>query len=265
MNQNLVQKRAVGRLAVFAVATALVAAAPAAAWAFQEHGQAAAKHAAPAAHGEHPGAAEAREAGKEAPKAADAEEAEHAPAPINWFDFSNKEQPPYGAMLINFALLMVMYYSLGKKPVAEALKARRASVAKEIEEAQKMRHEAEERALKYQEKLQHLEAELKETRETLRAAGEAERDRIVREAEEKATRMEKDAKFLVEQEMKQLRGEITKGAIEMAVVAAEELLRKRITPADHERLAEDYLAQLTAKRPSGTQEARGSIAPQGAE
>ncbi|HEY2514979.1 MAG TPA: ATP synthase F0 subunit B [Polyangiaceae bacterium] len=265
MNQNSVQKRGYGRLLAFVVAGALVAGAPALASAYQGHGQhGPEKHAVAAPHGELPGAAEAREAGEESPKVADAEEAEHAPAPINWFDFSNKEQPPYGAMLLNFAILMVMYYALGKKPVAQALKTRRASVAKEIEEAQKMRHEAEERALKYQEKLKHLDAELKETRETLRSAGEAERDRIVREAEEKAARMEKDAKFLVEQEVKQLRGEMTRDAIEMAVVAAEELLRKRITPADQERLAEDYLSQLTAKRPSGTQEARAT-APQGAE
>ena len=137
--------------------------------------------------------------------AAEHEEAgeHHGPKAINWWDFSNKEQPPYGVMLANFAILMTMYYALGKKPIAEGLKSRRANVAKEIEDAQLMRHEAEERALKYQEKLKHLEVELTETREALRGAGEAERQRIVKEAEEKAARMERDAKFLVEQELKQ--------------------------------------------------------------
>jgi len=180
---------------------------------------------------------------------------EHGPAPINWFDWSNHEQPAYGAMLLNFAILMILYYWLGKAPIAAALKNRRASVAKEIEEAKRMRDEAEARAVKYQEKLQNLEAEVREMRESLKAAGEADRDRIVREAEEKAVRMEKDAKFLVEQESKQIRAELTRSAVEMALAAAEELLKKRITPADQERLAEDYLSQIS-KRPSGTQEAR---------
>ena len=184
------------------------------------------------------------------------------PKPINWFDYSNHEQPAYGAMLLNFALMAWMYYALGRKPVAEALKARRAGIAKEIEEAARMRDEAEARALKYQDKLKHLETELKEARESLRAAGEADRDRIVREAEEKAMRMEKDAKFLVEQETKQMSVELTRTAVEMAMAAAEEILRKRITPADQERLAEDYLAQIS-KRPSGAQEARPSIPPPG--
>jgi F-type H+-transporting ATPase subunit b len=159
---------------------------------------------------------------------------------------------------------MGLYYWFGKAPVAEALKNRRAGIAKEIEEAKRMRDEAEARAVKYQEKLKNLEAELKDVRESLKAAGEADRDRIVREAEEKASRMEKDAKFLVEQESKQLRAELTRNAVEMALTAAEELLKKRITSADQERLAEDYLSQLT-KRPSGSQEARPSMIPSGGE
>jgi F-type H+-transporting ATPase subunit b len=254
------------RTIVFTLLCALGAFAPALAYGWQDHhadGHGAAGHG--QTHGDHAAQGEAGEAGEHGGgegKGNATEGHEHGPAPINWFDFSNKEQPPYGAMLINFAILMVMYYSLGKKPVAEALKARRASIAKEIEEAQRMRHEAEERALKYQEKLKNLEHELKDTREAMKAAGEVERDRVVRDAEEKAARLERDAKFLVEQELKQMRVELTREAVEMATAAAEDLLRKRITPADQERLAEDYLSELTAKRP-GSAEARPSMAPGG--
>jgi F0F1-type ATP synthase membrane subunit b/b' len=234
------------RVHAFALAAALVAASPAVAHALGDIAPTGRVAPPPRAEEAEP----ARPGGE--PVADDAEE--HGPKPINWFDLSNKEQPPYGVMVLNFAILMAMYYALGKKPVAEALTARRASVAKEIEEAQKMRHEAEARAVKYQEKLRHLEVELGEMRDSLRASGEVERDRIVREAEEKATRMEKDARFLVDQELKQMRGELTRDAIELAVAAAEEMLRKRITSADQERLAEDYLSQLGGRRPGGAQD-----------
>ncbi len=232
------------RTHVFLLAATLVASAPAIAWAVQSH-EPAAGHAI--------GKATAHE---ESAKSEEAPEVE-PPKPINWFDYSNHEQPAYGAMLLNFALMAWMYYALGKKPIAEGLKNRRAAIAKEIEEAAKMREEAEARALKYQEKLKHLEVELKEARESLKAAGEADRDRIVREAEEKAARMERDAKFLVEQETKQMSVELTRTAVEMAMAAAEEILRKRITPADQERLAEDYLAQIS-RRPGGAQDVRPS-------
>ena len=164
-------------------------------------------------------------------------------------------------MFLNFAILLGLYYRYGKKPIAEGLKNRRATVAREIEEARRMQKEAEARAAKYQEKLSHLEAELKDTRDSLQAVGEAERDRLIREAEEKATRMERDATFLVEQELKQLRAELTREAVETAILAAEELLRKRITSSDQERLAEDYLAQLAAKRPSGHERVVGASMP----
>ena len=75
-------------------------------------------------------------------------------------------------------------------------------------------------------------------------AGEAERDRIVAQAEEKAARIRKDTSFLIEQQMKQLRKELLHEAANAAVVAAEELLRERTTDADHDQLAQAYLKRL---------------------
>lgn len=176
------------------------------------------------------------------------EEAEHeGPAPMNWTEFG-QSTPPYVAMLINFGILVAGYYLLGKKPVAAALQSRRDTIAKDIDEAQKMRREAEQRAKTYQAKLEMLEDEVKMARETLVRAGEAERDRIVGDAEAKAERMRKDAEFLVEQELKQIRQDLWRDTVETAVATAEELLKKRVTPADQERIAEDYLADLGGKK-----------------
>jgi F-type H+-transporting ATPase subunit b len=170
-------------------------------------------------------------------------------APINWTEF-DKQTPPFIATFINFGILAAGYYLLGKKPIAAGLQARRDAIAKEIEEAQRMKREAERRAKTYQAKLERLEDEVRLTREALVRAGEAERERIVAEAEAKAQRMRKDAEFLVEQELKQLRLEVWREAVDTAVTAAEELLKKRVTPADQERLAEEYLADLGKPKPA---------------
>jgi F-type H+-transporting ATPase subunit b len=175
------------------------------------------------------------------------------PEPMNLTDFGTST-PPFVAMLINFGILAAGYYLLGKKPIAQGLQQRRDRIAKQIEEAANMRREAEARAEVYKDKLAKLEDELKTTREAMVHAGTAERDRLVRDAEAKADRMRKDAEFLIEQELKQIKVELQRETVEAAIAAAEELLKKRITPADQERLAEDYLADLGAKD-------RGSIAP----
>jgi F0F1-type ATP synthase membrane subunit b/b' len=179
------------------------------------------------------------------PTEAKAKEAEEeGPGAINWIDFSNKEQPPYAAVFLNFGLLAFLYYALGKKPVAEALAKHRSTVSKDIEEAQRMKHEAEARAKTYQAKLRDLETELGQTKLTIQEAGKGERDRIVKDAEETAVRMQKDATFLLEQEAKQVRLDLQREAALSALEAARELLKKRVTESDQERMAEEFLASL---------------------
>jgi F-type H+-transporting ATPase subunit b len=209
------------------------------------------KHAGAAAGNASPPAGHAAEpaarAGERAGAATAGHEESEAPGSINWTEFGGAT-PPFIAMFINFAILAAGYYLLGKQPIANALQSRRDSVAKEIEEAQRMKQEAEARAKVYQSKLETLEEEVRTAREGLIRAGEAERDRIVADAEAKAERMRKDAEFLVTQELKQIRQDLLRDTVEAAVAAAEELLRKRVTAADQERLAEDYLADLGGKR-----------------
>jgi F-type H+-transporting ATPase subunit b len=195
------------------------------------------------AHPAPPAAApEAHEQEEAKPESAEGE----GPAPINWFDF-HSTTPPFIAMLINFGILVAAYYFFGKNPVAAALQSRRDSIAKDIEEARRMRGEAEERAKLYQRKLETLEEEVRLTKESLLRAGEAERERMLLEAEAKAERMRKDAEFLVEQEMKQVRADLLRETVEAAVAAAEQLLKSRVTAADQERIADDYLADLGGK------------------
>jgi F-type H+-transporting ATPase subunit b len=185
---------------------------------------------------------ESRAEGKDEPQA-DAEE--EGPKPINWTDFGNRT-PPFLATIINFGILIAGYYLLGKKPIAASLQNRRDTISKDIDEAQRMRKEAEERAKRYQAQLDTLQEEMRTARDALVRAGEAERDRLVREAEAKAERMRKDAEFLVGQEIKQMRQDLLRDAVEVAVTAAQELLQQRITSADQERLADEYLADLGA-------------------
>lgn len=177
------------------------------------------------------------------------------PEPMNWVDFAAKT-PPFVALILNFGILVGAYYVLGKKPIAAALQSRRDSIAKDIEEAHRAKAAAEERARVYQAKLEKLEDEVRMAREALVRVGEAERERIVGDAEAKAERLRTEAQFLVEQELKQVRQDLWREAVEAAVVGAQQLLAARVTPADQERLAEDYLASLGAHKDATSDEPR---------
>jgi len=189
----------------------------------------------------------------------------HGPAPINWTDLSDKHRPAFIALLVNFGLLAALYYTLGKKPVAEGLKQRRVNIGKEIDEARKMLEEAKERAKKYQGDLKNADADAETAKTALVTAGKGEVERLLSETEERAERMKRDAARLVEQERKQLQQDLLIETIELAVTQAHQVLERSATPEDHARLANELLAEL-AKKPAAPRvvPASQSVAPRAA-
>lgn len=204
-------------------------------------------------------------------------EAVHHPEPLNLLDLNryaeektkaeNKQTDahgnpivpvvPYGYMLINSALFFGILYYLLRKPIAQSLANRRQTIAKELDEAAKIKAEAQAKLDEYTQRLAALDLELEQIRRDVVASGEVERERIIREAEEKAVRMRHDAQFLLAQELKTLRNDLHAYTIEVACAAAETVLKSKVTSMDQERIANEYLHQLVAstsiRPPSSTQ------------
>jgi F0F1-type ATP synthase membrane subunit b/b' len=216
--------------ALFASATALAAA--------QEHE-------APAEIGEH---ASAEHGGAEHEGA---EGGHHELPALNWTDIFDKKRPAVIALFINFGLLAGLYYTLGKKPIAEALKQRRTTIAKDIDDARKRYAEAKERAKKYQGDLENADADANTAKTALISAGKGEVERQLADAKEKAERMKRDAARLVEQEQKQLQQDLHREAVERAVTEAMTVLERSVTADDHARFAQELLAELS-KRPGAS-------------
>jgi F-type H+-transporting ATPase subunit b len=151
---------------------------------------------------------------------------------------------PFGAMLLNSAVLFWLLVRFAKKPIADGLKARKANILRGMEEAGQMKKEAEERLADYEQKLATVDQEIERVRTEMRAAGQSERKRILAEAKEKRTRMERDAQTLISQELKSAREGLLAEMSRAALRSAESTLRNRVTAADQARLAEEYLAGI---------------------
>lgn len=149
------------------------------------------------------------------------------------------------ASFVNFAILIGVFVHLFKDKLTSFLRERKAEVADALNEAAKLKAEAEAKHKEYTERMAKLDQELAQIKQDVIAAGIKERDRIMAEAEHKAARMRQEAHFLVEQQVKQLRGELAREAVEGAVAAAEALLLKTTTSYDQQRLAQDYLNALS--------------------
>ena len=152
--------------------------------------------------------------------------------------------PPLGALLLNAAVLFGLLYHYGRVPIAAALKRRRQNIMHGMDEAARMREEAEDRLEDYEDKLERIDEEIKRVKREMRELGEQERERILKEARERHARMERDARLLVEQEMKEAHELLLRETVRAAVRAAEERLAQQVTPADQQRLADEYLSAV---------------------
>jgi F-type H+-transporting ATPase subunit b len=156
------------------------------------------------------------------------------------------DQTAITASVLNFVILLLLFVYLFRDKLNAFLKERKATVERELNEAARLKAEAEAKHKLYTERLAKLDQELEQIKQDMIAAGVKERDRIVAEAEQKAARLRREAEFIVEQQVKQLRAEITREAADAAIAAAEQLLTKATTSFDQQRLAQEYLTSLQA-------------------
>jgi F-type H+-transporting ATPase subunit b len=185
---------------------------------------------------------------------------EHVPSfdEINWYYgmvgekedvepsllFRPKGMPaPFGALLLNTAILYFILYRLFKKPIAEGLASRKNTILKGMEEAARMKREAEAQLQHYEEKLASIDEQV--GRE-MRAAGETERARVLNEARERRTRMERDAQLLIAQELKAVREQLLHETVESAIRSAERMVRERLDANAQQSIAEQHLFDLKA-------------------
>lgn len=195
--------------------------------------------------------------GEEAHEAAHTEES-HLPTATAGHEGSEHEEGAHGegahaeefkplellASVVNFLIWFAIIIYLARKPLAEFLEGRRRAVEEGLVEAKQLQEAAEAKYDEYTARLEHLDDELVSLRGEMINTAETERDRIIGEAEARAERMRRDSRFVIDQQMKQLRTDLTREAIEAAVSAAENVLVEQVQASDQTRLAEEYLGSL---------------------
>lgn len=143
------------------------------------------------------------------------------------------------AILVAALLLAARYFKL-----KDFFTSRKDSIKNELEEARRAKEAAERKVKEFELKLSLLDKRIEEIYREIRSEGELEKKKIVEEALLSAEKIKEQARITVEQEIKKakegIKGEIAQVAVEMA----EEILRKELTAADHERLIREYLERV---------------------
>lgn len=146
--------------------------------------------------------------------------------------------------IINFLVLVGAVYFVWKKVLKGLLAKRSADIVKAIDDAKKQKEEADKRAGEYRKKLDEMEKRIEEIAVELRADGEAEKAKILEEAEQAAGRIREQVKLTAAQEIKKARIEIREEVMDMAVKMAEKVILREMKPDDQVRIIKDYLTRL---------------------
>jgi F-type H+-transporting ATPase subunit b len=153
--------------------------------------------------------------------------------------------------ILNFVLLVAVIGYFAGKPIREFFNARRATIQDDLHTAAEFRREAEARYAKWQRKLVDLEAELDQIRATSRERAEAEREKIIADANAAAERIRTEATAAIEQELRRSREVLSEEAANLAVELAGNLLREHVTNADRDRLVTEFIERIERAADTG--------------
>jgi len=139
---------------------------------------------------------------------------------------------------LNFAGLAFILVFFLKKPFSEGLSSRREGIKDQLEALESRKAEAEQMYKEAESKLAKLDEEVNAIITEAVKQGEAEKAKIVADAERNAGDIKRQAEMAVAHELAEAKTRLKGEIAEQAVLLAEELVRKNIQPADQSRMVE---------------------------
>ena len=180
---------------------------------------------------------------------------------VNWWswDYGPKPKdpthkgwpPPFGFALVNFGIFLAIMSRLAWKPLKQFMITRHDEIAKNLDEAAKLRAEAEATLKQYETKIGGIDREIDTLLAQIRKEAEMEKARIMSAAEADAKRLKEDAERQIAAEIDRARRELRRGVIEAAVSAAEDSLKKNIGADDQRKMAEKYVHDVEVRAKAG--------------
>jgi F-type H+-transporting ATPase subunit b len=146
--------------------------------------------------------------------------------------------------VLNFAVLLVVLIKVLSKPIANGLRARQQSIKEQFADLEERKAEADKAYQTFEEKLAAIDSEVNDIIQSAVAQGEAEKERVIEEANRAAADIKRQAEMAIQHELTEAKLRLREEVASQAVVMAEELIRKNLQETDQVKLIEDYLAKV---------------------
>ena len=144
----------------------------------------------------------------------------------------------------NFAALVFILVFFLRKPFADGLSSRRDGIKDQLEALESRKAEAEQLYKEAEAKLARLDDEVNGIITEAVKQGEAEKEKIIADAERNAGDIKRQAEMAVAHEIAEAKTRLKGEIAEQAVLLAEALVKKNIQPADQSRMVELSLEKV---------------------
>lgn len=146
--------------------------------------------------------------------------------------------------LLNFAIVVAVLYLILRKPIKNGLSGRRDEIEKALDEARRAKEEAEAKFAEYDKKLSLATEEIASITAAIKQEAEAEKAKIIANANAMAVKIEQDAEKAADLEVEKAKTALQQEAVQLAVGIAEEVLKKNFTKDDDGRLIDEYMQKV---------------------
>lgn len=148
------------------------------------------------------------------------------------------------AMIFNFLILMFVLVRLLYHPIQGILEERRMKIARDLNEAERIKKDAEQLRLESQQKLEESHVEAYEIVERARNEAERLRDELIVQARQEADRLRQRTQQEIDRAKQIARMELKEEAIELAMMAVQKVFEKNKTFQLNDSLIRGVLEEI---------------------
>lgn len=174
---------------------------------------------------------------------------------INVFALAEGESAPWWNIpsfevwrFVNLFIFVGLFIYILRRPVSQAMRARREGIRRDLMRAQEERNAALAKLEEVEARLANLDAEVASVREQSEREAAEERERIRKSTEEETRKLREQAQREIESAGKVARQELREFAAGQSVRLAEEMIRRDIKPEDDARLISLRVEELGGAR-----------------
>jgi F-type H+-transporting ATPase subunit b len=146
--------------------------------------------------------------------------------------------------LLAFGITMLVLSRFAFPKITAALEERAQKVAKNIEESERTRREADELLAEYRERLKEAREQADDIVARAKRSGESARTEAIDEGKAKREELVAAARKDIEAETKRSLEQIRKEVADLTVLATEKVARNSLSEADQRRLVEEALSEV---------------------